>query len=392
MKLKAKNKERRFLNKSAGERKNAVRRASAGRKTPTKAIRCATVEKTAQTPAKAVKGVTVEKKTVQTTEKAVKGATVEKKTAQTPEKAVKGATVEKKTAQTPENVSVNATETQETKSATTETKTTEEASVNPTETKTAQTPENTSAKATETQTDESVSKKKKKEKKTKEKKEKKRKEKYTEEKEKKIPEKTGKLILYAGGTLMVLFFFMVVFQRLNTQCMDAQAHISKLTLEEEQCRQMKENQRENEAEERRLQSEIEKILNEFPADIKEEDSILHANALEESINIKFDDIVFQQKNLVQVGQESGYTLFEKPVQYVFEAGYEPTKQLLAVMSQAQEHTNVFGITLSYDNETGGLYGTLYANYFSIEGGEREYLAPTNPDVSIGNINMFGTAE
>ena len=66
----------------------------------------------------------------------------------------------------------------------------------------------------------------------------------------KIPGKMQKILLYAGGLLLVLFVYVFVFQSLNLKCQEKQIELSKGQKDAAAYTAMKDKQKENERFER----------------------------------------------------------------------------------------------------------------------------------------------
>lgn len=208
----------------------------------------------------------------------------------------------------------------------------------------------------------------------------------------KIPVKMQKTFLYAGGLLLIAFVYVFVFQSMNLKCQEKQIELSKGQKDAAAYTAMKDKQKENELATKEMQEDMAALMAQFPADVKEEDAIVHADAIEEKLEVSVTDMSFQQKNLMEKGEQTGVSLLARPIEYTFSAGYKDMKTMIAEIAESGNMRNVDSIVIGYDSETGLLQGTMVTNYYSIEGGEREYKAPNILGVSIGNENVFGTAK
>ena len=207
-----------------------------------------------------------------------------------------------------------------------------------------------------------------------------------------IPQKLERILLYAGGILMVLLVYVFVFQNLQLKNQDLGIKVSKLQTEHTQLLDMKNNQKAHASDTKEMQGQIDKLLKKYPADAKEEDAIMFAKNLEDKNEIYVSDISFAGKNLVKQGESSGYVMYATPVEYTYESGYTDLKKTVSAILKAGDKKNVENITIAYDTETGKLQGTMTVNEFSLQGDDREY-DPTNiKDVETGNQNPFATAD
>ena len=128
-----------------------------------------------------------------------------------------------------------------------------------------------------------------------------------------IPQKLERILLYAGGILMVLLVYVFVFQNLQLKNQDLGIKVSKLQTEHTQLLDMKNNQKAHASDTKEMQGQIDKLLKKYPADAKEEDAIMFAKNLEDKNEIHVSDISFAGKNLVKQGESSGYVMYATPV-------------------------------------------------------------------------------
>lgn len=206
-----------------------------------------------------------------------------------------------------------------------------------------------------------------------------------------IPKSIQKILLYVIGILMMLIVYVAVYQRTQLSNQDTKLRITQLETEESQLKAMKDNQKKNLKEIEVMTKEIKGILKEFPANVKEEDAILYATEIEESSQIKISDMTFTQRNLVFAGEKSEYSLYTTPVEYQFLSGYGDLKTMVDRFVSGEQVRNIQQITLTYDTETGLLRGTMLGNHYSVEGEQQKYQPKDNEQISIGNQNVFGTA-
>lgn len=207
-----------------------------------------------------------------------------------------------------------------------------------------------------------------------------------------IPKRLERVLLYVGGILLVAVVYVFVFQKLQVSNEELKNQVSKLTTENEQLIQMKNDQKSHEEDIKKFSKEIERIVNDFPADALEEDAVMFANQLEINQAVSVSDIYYANRNRIKKGKKSGYILYATPVEYTFTSGYESLKNMVAEILRADEKKNVENINLSYDSESGKLRGTLMMNEYSLTGDGRQYQPKDIGDVATGNANPFATAE
>ncbi len=201
-----------------------------------------------------------------------------------------------------------------------------------------------------------------------------------------------KAYIYLGGFLLLFLAYFVGYKNLQQNVGTAEKQVAELRTEESQLLDMKKNQKQNLADTKKMNAEIEDILKEFPADNYEEDSLLFADELEKTYEVHVKNLAFAGKNLVRQGEKSGYSLYTTPVRYDIIGGYNNIKQFVGAILEAKSLKNVENIHLAYDTDTGELQGDMTLNEFSIIGGVQEYVVPVIPGVVVGNQNPFGTVD
>lgn len=99
-----------------------------------------------------------------------------------------------------------------------------------------------------------------------------------------------------------------------------------------------------------------------------------------------------ETQIVHTGAASRYTLYETPVDIVFETTYAGAKRLILNIVGDSDKKSVTRLLLTFDTSTGILSGTAtYANWF-ISGQDKEYKGADIPNVPTGVSNIFGTVE
>lgn len=207
-----------------------------------------------------------------------------------------------------------------------------------------------------------------------------------------IPKKLERVLLYVGGILLVVMAYVFVFQRMQLTNQELETTIMRLQTEESQLLEMKNAQKEHEQDTKAMAAKITDILEMFPENNLEEDTLLFAKSLEDELEVNVSSLYLAGKNLVQQGENSGYILYAHPVEYEFTSGYEDLKKMVGAISGAVSKKNVESITLSYDSETGELSGSMTINEFSMTGDGQSYEAPDISNVNVGNSNPFATGE
>lgn len=212
-----------------------------------------------------------------------------------------------------------------------------------------------------------------------------------------ITKKDKKVLLYGAGVASVaLAYFLVVAPGSETRA-ELKAMNEALAVELEQVREHATKQDFYAQETAVMQTQIDEVLAQFPADIKEETTIMYANMLETESDIYIPNISIGSNNhLYTLGQDAGQTaadgisLYGTPVVYTFTAPYDDMKEVVDTIFDDEEQRNIESITLSYETGSGELVGNMTVNMYSVTGTDKMYVAPSVPPMPLGTDNIFGT--
>lgn len=214
-----------------------------------------------------------------------------------------------------------------------------------------------------------------------------------------ITQKEKKMLLYAAGILSIVLAYVLVVAPGKEKRTELKSEGAVLTAELEQAEQHAKMQEYYEQETATMQTRIDEVLAEFPADIKEETAIMYADMLENKSDIYIPGISIGANNLLYtLGQDSGETandgvsLYGTQISYSFTVPYADMKQVIRTIQEEEEQRNVESITLSYEAGSGELVGSMLVNMYSVTGTDKPYAAPEVPAMSLGTDNIFGTVE
>lgn len=233
-----------------------------------------------------------------------------------------------------------------------------------------------------------------------------------------ISKKDLKLLLYVGGILaIVLVYFNIFSPTLENNKILVQENIE-LQAQVERLEELDKNKEVYLEETADMRSEIAEIYSIFPADIKEETTIMYANMLEGISDLEVSAIGISSRNQLYAmlegntqadtadttdagtvaetaGQYAGEpraALYDRQVTYTFTVSYEGFKKVVRRIQEETEKRNVEDITLSFDPSTGRLVGSMLVNMYAMDGTEIEkvYMEPEVPPMPLGTDNIFGT--
>lgn len=214
-----------------------------------------------------------------------------------------------------------------------------------------------------------------------------------------ITKREKKMLLYAAGILSVVLAYVLVVSPGREKRAELKSEGTALAAELEQAEQHAKMQEYYEQETAAMQTQIDAVLAEFPADIKEETAIMYADMLEGKSEIHIPGISIGAGNLLYtLGQDSGenvkegISLYGTQIAYSFTVPYGDMKQVIRTICEDEEPRNVETITLSYEAGSGELAGSMTVNMYSVTGTDKPYVAPDVPAMSLGTENIFGTVE
>ena len=225
-----------------------------------------------------------------------------------------------------------------------------------------------------------------------------------------------KLLLMLLGLVAVVASFYLVYtpakerrEAIEAQNVELQNQVSRLE-------ELNANKPQYEADILSMNQEIEALTAEFPAASKEEDGIYFAHLMETNVagDVAISAVTLGNPEVVLVTEvvnggagesadastvEGGaaatvseYTMYRNRNSFVYTTGYNGMKNLVNTVNNQLDKITIQTLSVSYDTATGLLSGSLDANFFTMEGTEREYVKPNIPHVNEGTSNLFKTQE
>ncbi|MDY3274993.1 MAG: hypothetical protein SOX33_04255 [Agathobacter sp.] len=241
-----------------------------------------------------------------------------------------------------------------------------------------------------------------------------------------------KLLIILLGVIIFVACYFLGFQKLQAEA-DA-LEIENVALEGKvaELKIKIEKQEEYEKETAKMQEELRMFFNEFPVYVQVEDGIMDVIDLEVDADTFISSLTFGESVAVDVttpttenaatvaedtadadsateapatdasttetaetstgGAASRYTLYETPMDIVYETTYDGAKELIQNIVSSGDKKSITGLVLTFDSSTGILSGTTtYANWF-ISGQDKTYDGANIPNVPTGTDNIFGTID
>lgn len=159
-----------------------------------------------------------------------------------------------------------------------------------------------------------------------------------------------------------------------------------------------------EAEIEEIKAEIESIMDEYPADAREEDALMLAVELGERNIIDFDAINMEEKESVYTiepqivtaaaieGLDESLVFTRKHAVYVNQTTYMALKTVIAQIYESGNRIGIDNIVYTKNEEYGVLEGNIDLYFYSLAGTDKEYEAPDIADYPAGTGDPFRSEE
>ncbi|MBR6665980.1 MAG: hypothetical protein IKL22_09745 [Lachnospiraceae bacterium] len=150
-----------------------------------------------------------------------------------------------------------------------------------------------------------------------------------------------------------------------------------------------------------MTKEIDRILAQYPADIREEDIIIQAVNLQMGTPVQINNITLPASSVMKnipenVVTGAGVETYQKPIDFVkrktnytTQLDYPGLKNVVQALFDSNYLISIERLTYSGSQETGILSGTLDLSFYSVRGTDKEYVAPVMIPYEPGTENIFG---
>lgn len=214
------------------------------------------------------------------------------------------------------------------------------------------------------------------------------------------------------GVLACMIVYMYVFQNLNKKTDALKASNTTLSARVAELSVFFGQMENNKKQIKTMTEDINKKLNEFPADVKEEDVIyLALRTWEEEILVGYEGITIGDRDLfssipedvVKAGGIEGLNneigFVKREVTYSNIASYSVMKDLITSINNNTEKITISNVAYAAqekasDDEDEGtiLEGTVDVTFYAVTGTGKEYVPREFEDFPVGIKNLFGGSE
>ena len=240
-----------------------------------------------------------------------------------------------------------------------------------------------------------------------------------------ISKRDIKLLLMLLGLIIVVASYYLVYTPAKERTEAIEAQNVELQTQVSRLEELNASKPEYEQKILEMNKEIEALTAEFPSASKEEDGIYFAHLMETTVtgDVAISAVTLGNPEVVLVTEVvnalpestdeldetadttvdatvaggvaetvSEYTMYRNRNSFIYTTGYNGMKNLVNTVNHQLDKITIQSLSVSYDTATGLLSGSLDANFFTMEGTQREYVKPNIPYVHEGTSNLFKTAE
>lgn len=258
-----------------------------------------------------------------------------------------------------------------------------------------------------------------------------------------VGKKEIKLLLYLGGVAIALLVYQFYFSKAMDRNTTQKAENMQLQSEVQRLEDLKVDQKEYESDTKDFEKKNKTILMKFPAEVREEDAILYAKAMQDGMSMPISTVGMTEGVLVYTygqgatdaagtatapdtattgdtteadaqaaadGQTTEYAdgtqggvapvesgmsnlmLYKMPVALSYTVEYGNMKRCLDYVKGSPKRCSIDTIALSFDSTTGNLIGTMNLGMYYLTGADKVYETPKVEGVEHGTSNIFGTVQ
>lgn len=201
--------------------------------------------------------------------------------------------------------------------------------------------------------------------------------------------------------IVVALVYFMVFKKYKDLAETTRANNAALTVRVADLKKYYDNEPTYLAEMEPMQTGVEEILAQYPADIREEDLIMHAVTTQSVTPVTYSSVNFGDKavfKVVDAGtvQNAGMEKYQEQIQftqyqvsYPNKLTYLGLKNLVQVIFDSEYNIGINRIAYTSDMATNELNGTLDLTFYSASGTGKEYTLPDMTPYESGVENIFG---
>ncbi len=213
------------------------------------------------------------------------------------------------------------------------------------------------------------------------------------------------LIILAAIIVVAVSYFFVLKPTLekNTRIENENANLNVKVAE---LQQMIEKEEEYRNETKRMKSEVELVLAEFPSSLRIENGIMDVVYLEKVTETTIPVLTISEPTLAVLNGQatsadavvqdtvadaaSQYTLYDVNTSLSYDTSYKGLKSLIKEIVTDKNKRSISTIVATYDHSTGKITGSLSFESYFVFGQDKDYEKADIPAIKHGTNNIFGT--
>lgn len=206
------------------------------------------------------------------------------------------------------------------------------------------------------------------------------------------------------GVLILVVIYVFVYLDFTQRTEELEQSNSELLATVRELEEYNTNMESYKVEIEEIKAEINAILDEYPADAREEDAIMLAVELGERNTIDFDAINMEEKESVYTvepylvtaaaleGLDESLVFTQKHAVYVNETTYQELKSVIRQIYESDNRIGIDNIVYTRNEEYGILEGNIDLYFYSLVGTDKEYELPDIAEYSAGTSDPFKSEE
>lgn len=215
----------------------------------------------------------------------------------------------------------------------------------------------------------------------------------------KITKRDANLLLLLLGILIFFGAYTGIKNSLNSKTNTINSEISTLEPRLSKLQEFSNNISKYQQDIGTIDKYIESELTRYPKDVRTEDLIMFARRLEQKVGIDISSISFTtptiltQFDMVSSENEEGSipsAVMTTSMSASCSMTYSQYKKLSDFLRNEKEHTTLENIDVSFNAETGALFGDFTLTKYFICSKDYEYKPTKVPNIALGTKNPFGT--
>lgn len=227
------------------------------------------------------------------------------------------------------------------------------------------------------------------------------------------------LLMVIGIALAAVCYFLV-YQNLVEKTDALEASNAALEQEVNYLQDLADNKQQYLDDTAAMQTRIDEIKAQFPAQYLPEDEILYVVGVEEAYDTEVSSIGMAASTMLEVaapvsdvpvtegeaapaegeaapaeGEAAAapqIMLYQTPVNVVMTSSYNSIKDIIKKINEDPDRKSIETISMAFDTETGDLLANLSFNMYTLTGTDAEYTTPKVDGVVFGTNNIFNSAD